>query len=82
METGQKQTTENFVKEVRRRTRRTFTSEQKILIGTEAIRGELTVVVKKEPLSLQEQLNRLEIRVDSLERTLNKQKARLDPLQK
>lgn len=42
METGQKQTTENFVKEVRRRTRRVFTSEQKILIVMEAMRGELS----------------------------------------
>lgn len=42
METSQKQTTENFVKEVRRRTRRTFTSEQKILIVMEAMRGELS----------------------------------------
>ena len=42
METGQKQSTENFVKEVRRRTRRTFISEQKILIVIEAMRGELS----------------------------------------
>ena len=42
METNQKQSTENFVKEVRRRTRRVFTSEQKILIVMEAMRGELS----------------------------------------
>ena len=42
METGQKQSTENFVKEVRRKTRRIFTSEQKILIVMEAMRGELS----------------------------------------
>lgn len=42
METIHKQSTENFVKEVRRRTRRTFTSEQKILIVMEAMRGELS----------------------------------------
>ncbi len=40
METKQKQSTENFVKEVRRRARRVFTSEQKILIVMEAMRGE------------------------------------------
>lgn len=42
METNHKQSTENFVKEVRRKTRRTFTSEQKILIFMEAMRGELS----------------------------------------
>lgn len=42
METGQKQSTENFVKEVRRETRRLFTSEQKILIVMEAMRGEMS----------------------------------------
>jgi len=42
METSQKQTTENIVKEVRRRTRRAFTSEQKILIVIEAMRGDLS----------------------------------------
>lgn len=44
METkSQKQTTENFVKDIRRKTRRLFTSEQKILIVMEAIRGEASV---------------------------------------
>lgn len=43
METNHKQSTENFVKEVRRRTRRVFTSEQKILIVMEAMRGEQAV---------------------------------------
>jgi len=42
METNHKQSTENFVKEVRRKTRRVFTSEQKILIVMEAMRGELS----------------------------------------
>ncbi|MBN8720492.1 MAG: transposase [Sediminibacterium magnilacihabitans] len=42
METNQKQSTENFIKEVRRKTRRQFTSEQKILIVMEAMRGELS----------------------------------------
>ena len=39
----QKSTTENFVKDIRRKTRRLFTSEQKILIVMEAIRGEIPV---------------------------------------
>lgn len=43
METNRKQATENFIKEVRRKTRRTFTSEQKILIVMEAMRGELSI---------------------------------------
>lgn len=38
-----KSTTENFVKDIRRKTRRLFTSEQKILIVMEAIRGETSV---------------------------------------
>ena len=42
METSHKQSTENFVKEVRRKARRVFTSEQKILIVMEAMRGELS----------------------------------------
>lgn len=42
METNHKQSTENFVKEVRRKSRRVFTSEQKILIVMEAMRGELS----------------------------------------
>ena len=44
METkSKKQTPENFVKDVRRKARRLFTSEQKILIVMEAIRGETSV---------------------------------------
>jgi hypothetical protein len=35
-----KSSTENFVKDIRTKTRRLFTSEQKILIVIEAIRGE------------------------------------------
>ncbi|HWH63283.1 MAG TPA: transposase, partial [Ginsengibacter sp.] len=42
METTPKQSTENFVKEVRRKARRLFSSEQKILIVMEAMRGELS----------------------------------------
>jgi len=38
-----KSTTENFVKDIRRKTRRLFTSEQKILIVMESIRGENSV---------------------------------------
>jgi transposase len=38
-----KQSTENFIKEVRRRTRRVFSSEQKIQIVMEAMRAELSV---------------------------------------
>ena len=38
-----KSSTENFVKDIRRKTRRLFTSEQKILIVMEAIRGESPV---------------------------------------
>ena len=41
--TKAKQSTENFVKEVRRKAKRIFTSEQKILIVMEALRGEGTV---------------------------------------
>jgi transposase len=44
METNEKkQSTENFIKEVRRKTRRLFSSEQKILIVMEAQRGEDSV---------------------------------------
>ena len=43
METMKKQTTENFIKEVRRRTRRTFSSEQKITIVMEALRAEVSI---------------------------------------
>ena len=38
-----KSSTENFVKDISRKTRRLFTSEQKILIVMEAIRGEASV---------------------------------------
>jgi len=41
--TNAKQSTENFVKEVRRKAKRVFTAEQKILIVMEALRGEGTV---------------------------------------
>src|SRR5215218_4283519 len=38
-----KQTTENFVKDIRRKTRKLYSSEQKILIVMEALRGESSV---------------------------------------
>ena len=45
METNKKkkQTTENFIKEVRRKTRRIFSSEQKIQIVMESMRAETSV---------------------------------------
>jgi transposase len=39
----QKQTPENFVRDIRRQTRRIYSSEQKILIVMEALRGEDSV---------------------------------------
>lgn len=45
METKLKQqSAENFIKEVRRKTRRLFSSEQKIMIVVEALRGESSVM--------------------------------------
>lgn len=43
METMKKQTTENFIKEVRRKTRRTFSAEQKIAIVMKSLRAETSV---------------------------------------
>ena len=43
METKKKQTTENFIKEIRRNTRRIFNSEQKIAIVMEAMRAAISV---------------------------------------
>ena len=43
METKKKQTPENFIKDIRRRTRRIFSSEQKIGIVMEALRAEISV---------------------------------------
>jgi len=43
METMSKQTSENFIKEVRRKTRRVFSSELKIAIVMEALRAETSV---------------------------------------
>jgi transposase len=38
-----KQSTENFIKDIRRKTRKLYSSEQKILIVMEALRGESSV---------------------------------------
>ena len=43
MGTPKKTTTENFVKDIRKKTRRVFTAEQKILIVMEALRAETSV---------------------------------------
>jgi transposase len=43
METKKKQTSANFIKEIRRKTRRIFSSEQKITIVMEALRAEMSV---------------------------------------
>lgn len=43
MEAKKKQTAENYIKEIRRKTRRVFSSEQKITIVMEALRAELSV---------------------------------------
>ena len=43
MEKKTKQSAENFIKDIRRRTRRVFSSEQKIMIVMEAQRGEHSV---------------------------------------
>jgi transposase len=41
--TPSKQTSENFIKDVRRKARKIYSSEQKILIIMEALRGEESV---------------------------------------
>ncbi len=43
LSTAQKQSAENLIKDIRRKTRRIFSSEQKILIVMEALRGEDSV---------------------------------------
>ncbi len=43
MKTPRKQTAENFIKDIRRNTRRIFSSEQKIQIVMEALRAEMSV---------------------------------------
>ena len=54
METKKKQTTENFIKEIRRKTRRVFSSEQKITIVMEALRAEMSVSELCRKYSIQE----------------------------
>ena len=43
MKTPKKKTAENFIKDIRRNTRRIFSSEQKIQIVMEAFRAEMSV---------------------------------------
>ena len=43
MRTPKKKTAENFIKDIRRNTRRIFSSEQKIQIVMEALRAEMSV---------------------------------------
>jgi len=43
MESKKKQSTENFIKSIRRNTKKLFTSEEKILVVMEALRGEDSV---------------------------------------
>ena len=43
MKTPKKKTAENFIKDIRRSTRRIFSSEQKIQIVMEALRAEMSV---------------------------------------
>jgi transposase-like protein len=43
MKTPRKQTTENYIKEIHRNTRRIFSSEQKIQIVMEALRAKMSV---------------------------------------
>jgi len=43
MKTQKKQTTENYIKEIRRKTKRIFSSEQKIQIVMEVLRAEMSV---------------------------------------
>jgi transposase len=43
METRKKQSAENYIKDIRRKTRRLFSSEQKIQIIMEALRAESSV---------------------------------------
>ena len=53
METKSKKTsTESFVKDIRRKTRRLFISEQKILIAMEAIRGKRKLIGSTFPENL------------------------------
>lgn len=53
---SQKQTPENFVKDIRRQTRRIYSSEQKILIVMEALRGEDSIAAICRKHGIQESL--------------------------
>jgi transposase len=54
MKTKKVQTTESYIKEIRRKTRRTFSSEQKITIVMEALRAEQSVAELCRKYSIQE----------------------------
>lgn len=54
METKKKQSSENFIKEIRSKTRRIFTSEQKIQIVMEALRADMSVAELCRKYSIQE----------------------------
>jgi transposase len=56
METKKKQTTENYIKEIRRKTRRIFSSEQKITVVIEALRAETSVAELCRKYSITESL--------------------------
>ena len=54
METRKKQTAENYIKDIRRKTRRLFSSEQKIQIIMEALRAESSIAELCRKHSIQE----------------------------
>lgn len=54
METRKKQTPENYIKDIRRETRRIFSSEQKIQIIMEALRAESSIAELCRKHSIQE----------------------------
>jgi transposase len=54
METRTKQTAENYIKDIRRKTRRIFSSEQKIQIIMEALRAESSIAELCRKHSIQE----------------------------
>ena len=54
METRKKQTAENYIKDIRRKTRRIFSSEQKIQIIMEALRAESSIAELCRKHSIQE----------------------------
>jgi transposase len=54
METRKKQSAENYIKDIRRKTRRIFSSEQKIQIIMEALRAESSIAELCRKHSIQE----------------------------